>query len=148
MKKYFIIFGLVAALTACAGAGDSAAPATTQNSAASSRPTTGIASLRGAKFEATKDGTKITLNFDDQKDRVYGKVVNNYNSAFTATGNQITFKQMLSTLMMGINAKAMQVEYDYFKFLGDDTPKTFALSGNTLTLTNAAGQSMKFKKVN
>ncbi|MCL2331197.1 MAG: META domain-containing protein [Proteobacteria bacterium] len=148
MKKYLIIFGIVAALTACAGTGDSAAPAASQNPLASARPATGIAALRGAKFETVKNGTKITLSFDDQKDRIYGKVVNNYNSPFTADGNRITFKPMLSTMMMGLNAAAMQAESDYFKFITDGGAKTFSLSGNMLTLTNAAGQSMKFKKVN
>ncbi|MCL2338624.1 MAG: META domain-containing protein [Proteobacteria bacterium] len=100
-------------------------------------------SLRGYECSTNVNGTTITLNFAADADRVSGKVVNTYNGPYEINGKNIKFGVMASTMKMGINANAMQVEYNYFKFL--PTVNTFQLSSNgVLLLISADGKGLRF----
>lgn len=93
-----------------------------------------------------QDETRITLNFDKEKPKLYGKVVNSYNAPYELAGDNIIISRTASTMMMPIG-KAAEVERDYFKFIGTGKPMTYSLNGDTLSITNSAGKEMKFEKV-
>ena len=127
MKFKNIIMGIcVLALTAC---GDNA-----QNPEM----------LKGANFVSAQPGADITLSFDPNEMRVYGSVVNRYNGAYTADGNNIKFEGFASTMMMGEPA-AMQAETEYFQFM--PTVETYELEDGVLTLTSGDGTEIIFTQV-
>lgn len=100
--------------------------------------------LKGGQFITEMNGVNITLNFDPTDMRVYGKIVNNYNGAYQASGDKIEFGPFASTMMMGPEA-AMKVEQNYFVFM--DSAQTYELKDNTLSIKNANGQKITFKKL-
>jgi heat shock protein HslJ len=126
MKKTIAILAL-AALAACAGGADE-------------NP------LKGHEFASRMDGTRITLNFDQEQARLSGKVVNTYNAPYELAGDNIVIKRMSATLMMPIG-KAADVERDYFKFMGDAEPKSYRLENGMLTLTDHDGTEYKFERI-
>ena len=72
--------------------------------------------LKGANFVSAQPGADITLTFDPNEMRVYGRVVNLYNGGYTADGNNIKFEGFASTMMMG-DPQAMETEQEYFQFM-------------------------------
>jgi len=104
--------------------------------------------LQGKNFQTQQDGTKITLNFDKEQPRLFGKVVNTYTAPYEIAGDNITVGMMASTMMMPIG-KAAEVEQNYFKFMSAQEPKQFKLSGNgeTLTIRNNDGKEYRFQRV-
>ena len=72
--------------------------------------------LKGANFISAQPGVDITLSFDPNEMRVYGRVVNLYNGGYTADGDEIKFDGFASTMMMGAPS-AMETEAQYFAFM-------------------------------
>ena len=126
MKKWFYHFVLVLFLSACSYGADSP-------------------NLKGSNFESVVDGVTITLSFDAEEQRAYGKVANRYMSSYEINGSQITFTQAAMTMMMPIG-NAAEVEHNYFKFFND--VKTFELKNDVLILKDSSGKEMRFTKVN
>ncbi|MCL2537998.1 MAG: META domain-containing protein [Alphaproteobacteria bacterium] len=102
--------------------------------------------LRGGEFITTVDGTEITLNFADDADRAFGRVVNTYNAPYEINGRNIRFGPAAATMMMGLDENAMRVEFEYFQFL--NAVETFKLSGNELLLRATDGKEIVFEKLN
>ena len=127
MNKIILSIAAAAALAACAGGG-------------ASNP------LKGHEFATMQDGTRITLNFDKENPRLFGKVVNNYNAQYEVAGDNLIVSKIASTMMMPIG-NAAKTEHEYFKFLGGEEPKAFSLSGGTLTISDHSGKSIKFDKI-
>ena len=101
--------------------------------------------LKGGEFATEMNGVNITLNFDPQNTRVYGKIVNSYNGGYEADGNKIKFTPFASTMMMGPE-NAMKVEQSYFVFM--NTADTYELKDKTLRIKNTDGQEIVFRKMN
>ena len=100
--------------------------------------------LKGANFVSAQPGVDITLSFDPNEMRVYGRVVNLYNGGYTADGNEIKFDGFASTMMMGA-PEAMETETEYFQFM--PTVETYELSDGKLTLIGEGGKEIVFVQV-
>ena len=100
--------------------------------------------LKGMNFVSAQPGVDITLTFDPTEMRVYGRVVNMYNGAYTAEGNEIKFDGFASTMMMGA-PEAMEAETEYFQFM--PTVETYEYSEGKLTLTGKDGKEIVFVEV-
>ena len=100
--------------------------------------------LKGANFVSAQPGVDITLSFDPEDMRVYGSVVNRYNGAYTADGNEIKFDGFASTMMMG-TPEAMETETEYFQFM--PTVETYEYSDGKLTLIGEGSKEIVFVQV-
>ena len=100
--------------------------------------------LKGANFVSAQPGVDITLSFDPEEMRVYGSVVNRYNGAYTAEGDEIKFDGFASTMMMGA-PEAMETETEYFQFM--PTVETYEYSDGKLTLIGEGGKEIVFVQV-
>ena len=100
--------------------------------------------LKGANFVSAQPGVDITLSFDPNEMRVYGRVVNLYNGGYTADGDEIKFDGFASTMMMGA-PEAMETETEYFQFM--PTVETYELSDGKLTLIGEDGKEIIFVQV-
>ena len=100
--------------------------------------------LKGANFVSAQPGVDITLSFDPNEMRVYGRVVNLYNGGYTADGDEIKFDGFASTMMMGA-PEAMETETEYFQFM--PTVETYELSDGKLTLIGEGGKEIVFVQV-
>ena len=124
--KTFAIGACMLSLAAC---GDSAPDA---------------AALRGANFVSNQPGATITLSFEPEEMKAFGRVVNLYNGPYSVDGNKIKFGEMASTMMMG-PMDAMETEQEYFRFLS--TVENYELANGRLVLKDAAGREMVFTQV-
>ena len=100
--------------------------------------------LKGLNFVSAQPGVDITLSFDPNEMRVYGGVVNRYNGAYTADGDEIKFDGFASTMMMGA-PDAMEIETEYFQFM--PTVESYEYSDGKLTLVGADGKEIVFVQV-
>ena len=100
--------------------------------------------LKGANFVSAQPGVDITLSFDPNEMRVYGRVVNLYNGGYTADGDEIKFDGFASTMMMGA-PEAMETETEYFQFM--PTVETYEYSDGKLTLIGEGGKEIVFVQV-
>ena len=100
--------------------------------------------LKGANFISAQPGVDITLSFDPNEMRVYGRVVNMYNGGYDATDDSIKFDGFASTMMMG-EPEAMTVEQEYFQFM--PTVETYEYADGKLTLVGADGKEIIFVQV-
>ena len=100
--------------------------------------------LKGANFVSAQPGVDITLSFDPNEMRVYGRVVNLYNGGYTADADEIKFDGFASTMMMGA-PEAMETETEYFQFM--PTVETYELSDGKLTLIGENGKEIVFVQV-
>ena len=100
--------------------------------------------LKGANFVSAQPGVDITLSFDPNEMRVYGRVVNLYNGGYTADGDEIKFDGFASTMMMGA-PEAMETETEYFQFM--PTVETYEYSDGKLTLIGENGKEIVFVQV-
>ncbi|MDR0726843.1 MAG: META domain-containing protein, partial [Rickettsiales bacterium] len=101
--------------------------------------------LKGQNFITTINGVDVTLSFDANDMRSYGKVVNRYNASYAAdTSGKIGFGPIASTMMMGPEG-AMQAESEYHKFL--ETAQLYKLDGSTLKIKNIEGKQIEFKSL-
>ena len=100
--------------------------------------------LKGANFVSAQPGVDITLSFDPNEMRVYGRVVNLYNGGYSAEDDNIKFDGFASTMMMG-EPEAMAVEQEYFQFM--PTVETYEYSDGKLTLIGNDGKEIVFVQV-
>ncbi len=100
--------------------------------------------LKGANFVSAQPGADITLTFDPNEMRVYGRVVNLYNGGYTANGDNIKFEGFASTMMMG-EPSAMETEQEYFQFM--PMVEKYELSDGKLTLIAGDGKEIVFTQV-
>lgn len=100
--------------------------------------------LKGANFVSAQPSADIVLTFDPNEMRVYGRVVNMYNGAYTADGDEIKFDGFASTMMMGA-PEAMETEQEYFQFM--PTVQKYTLSDGKLTLIANDGKEIIFTQV-
>ena len=100
--------------------------------------------LKGKYFVANQPDATIVLSFAPDEMRVNGKVVNLYNGAYTADGNNIKFDGFASTMMMG-EPNAMAAETEYFQFM--PTVETYELRDGTLVLASGDGTEIVFTMV-
>lgn len=100
--------------------------------------------LKGANFISAQPGVDITLSFDPVEMRVYGGVVNRYNGAYSADGDNIKFDGFASTMMMG-DPDAMEIEQEYFEFM--PTVEHYELADGKLTLIGTDGKEIIFTQV-
>ena len=100
--------------------------------------------LKGANFVSAQPGVDITLSFDPNEMRVYGRVVNLYNGGYSAEDDNIKFDGFASTMMMG-EPEAMAVEQEYFQFM--PTVETYEYSDGKLTLIGEGGKEIVFVQV-
>lgn len=100
--------------------------------------------LKGANFVSENPAVNIVLSFDPTEMRVNGKVVNLYNGAYTANGDNIKFDGFVSTMMMGPQ-DAMVTEQEYFQFM--PTVEKYELVDGQLTLIGADGKEIVFIQV-
>ena len=100
--------------------------------------------LKGANFVSAQPGVDITLSFDPEEMRVYGRVVNLYNGGYTADGDEIKFDGFASTMMLGA-PEAMETETEYFQFM--PTVETYEYSDGKLTLIGNDGKEIVFVQV-
>ena len=100
--------------------------------------------LKGANFISAQPGVDITLSFDPNEMRVYGRVVNLYNGGYTADGDEIKFDGFASTMMMGA-PDAMETESEYFQFM--PTVDTYEYNDGKLTLIGEGGKEIVFVQV-
>ncbi|MBR5625642.1 MAG: META domain-containing protein [Alphaproteobacteria bacterium] len=102
------------------------------------------AMLKGANFVSAQPGADITLSFDPNEMRVYGRVVNMYNGGYTADGDNIKFEGFASTMMMG-EPEAMETEQEYFQFM--PTVVEYELTDGKLTFIGQDGKEIVFTQV-
>ncbi len=100
--------------------------------------------LKGANFVSAQPGVDITLSFDPNEMRVYGRVVNLYNGGYSAEDDNIKFDGFASTMMMG-EPEAMAVEQEYFQFM--PTVETYEYTDGKLTLIGNDGKEIVFVQV-
>lgn len=100
--------------------------------------------LKGLNFVSAQPGVDITISFDPTEMRVYGSVVNRYNGAYTADGDNIKFEGFASTMMMG-EPQAMETEQEYFQFM--PTVEKYTLDEGKLTLIANDGKEIVFTQV-
>ena len=100
--------------------------------------------LKGANFVSAQPGVDITLSFDPNEMRVYGRVVNLYNGGYSAEDDNIKFDGFASTMMMG-EPEAMAIEQEYFQFM--PTVETYEYSDGKLTLIGNDGKEIVFVQV-
>ena len=100
--------------------------------------------LKGANFVSAQPGVDITLSFDPNDMRVYGRVVNLYNGGYSADDDNIKFDGFASTMMMG-DPEAMAIEQEYFQFM--PTVETYDYSDGKLTLIGNDGKEIIFVQV-
>ena len=100
--------------------------------------------LKGVTFVSAQPGADITLTFDAAENRVYGKVVNNYNGAYTADGDNIKFEGFASTMMMG-EPQAMETEQEYFQFM--PMVETYEFADGKLTFVATDGKEIVFTQI-
>ena len=100
--------------------------------------------LKGANFVSENPAVNIVLSFDPTEMRVNGRVVNLYNGAYTADGNNIKFDGFASTMMIGPQ-DAMVTEQEYFQFM--PTVEKYELVDGQLTLIGADGKEIVFIQV-
>ncbi len=85
----------------------------------------------------------ITLSFSDTDNKFSGKAVNNYFGTYTLNGQQITFSQIGSTMMMG-EPSQMTAETTYFQELAQ--VRSFRIANNYLVLILENKKELLFEK--
>ena len=100
--------------------------------------------LKGKYFVANQPDATIVLTFAPDEMRVNGRVVNLYNGAYTADGDNIKFDGFASTMMMG-EPEAMETEQEYFQFM--PTVVEYELADGKLTFIGQDGKEIVFTQV-
>ena len=90
---------------------------------------TSTPSIKGNEFSL--NNANITLAFDKNENKFYGKAVNNYFGVYTLNGANIKLELQGSTMMMG-TPEEMTKETKYFNDLNGVS--SYSINGNTLTL--------------
>jgi len=131
-KTMLLVVGMAAylSLAACASAGSQAEGELTGKVWA-------LDSLNGA---APVPGSTVTAEFTEDG-KVGGSAgCNSYSGSYTVSGNSIEFTQSMASTMMACEELIMAQETAYFQALA--AAKSFAMKGDQLTLTDAAGKAL------
>ncbi len=95
------------------------------------------------KLRNAKNGAEITLGFDGEENRYFGRAaINRYFGTYKTEGNKLTLGMSGSTMMAGPEP-LMAAERDYLQFLPQVA--TYRLDGNRLILSKANGESLVFE---
>lgn len=99
--------------------------------------------LKGKNFKTQDSETKmeITLGFDKEAPRYFGKAVNNYFGNYEQKDNKLTFSPAGAT-MMAAPVPLMKAESEYFAFLA--TVESFEIKGKQLILSGKDGKKIAF----
>lgn len=100
-------------------------------------------SLNGSTYVLKNGSMPVTLGFDANEKRYFGKAVNNYFGPYEINGSNITFKAGGATMMMGA-PEEMEAERAYLIDLSNVT--SYQARGDNLTLTLKNGKELKFEK--
>ena len=90
---------------------------------------TSVPSIKGKEFSL--NDANITLAFDKNENKFYGKAVNNYFGVYSLNGENIKLELQGSTMMMGA-PEEMDEEVKYFNTLNKVT--AYTLTDKVLTL--------------
>lgn len=127
MKKYLLILFVIAlAVSACTTEGAGAAPSLTGDWKLSSY---GPADAQTPVVEDVEAG----LTFNEDGTVTGNSGCNGLGGTYTVEGDQVTFSEVVSTLM-ACDDPRMEQEDAFQQVLADTA--TFRIEGNTLTLTN------------
>ena len=96
------------------------------------------------KLSSAPANMEITLGFDANEPRFYGKAVNNYFGSYTLEGQKLTFSPVGATMMAG-PIEMMEAESAYLQNL----PKVnaYSVDGSKLTLTGDNGLKLEFDEI-
>ena len=100
-------------------------------------------SLNGKAFQLQIDETPVLIAFDENENRYFGKIVNNYFGNYTKNGQQISFQPAGATMMMGPE-KSMKAEQKWFETLPQIT--SYSQTKNSLIFTLKDGSQLKLNK--
>ncbi|MDR1693974.1 MAG: META domain-containing protein [Lactobacillaceae bacterium] len=96
------------------------------------------------KMLNTPNDVNVTISFDAEENRYFGKVVNNFFGLYMAEGNDIAFAPAASTMMMGIG-EAMDVEREVLQNLLEI--RSYKFDGGKLIFNLEGGRTLEFKKI-
>jgi len=109
-------------------------------------PTGKSSALPGTKWElvtlngaAPVEGTSVTLFFGEDNKAGGNASCNTYSGSYKVAGSNLTFEQMMST-MMACEPAINEQEQEYLKVLGET--KSYEVIGGNLTLKDASGNSL------
>ena len=124
MKKILYLFSFLFLLSACGNANKTFVD-------------------NGYKLRNAPNGAEITLGFDGQESRFFGRApINRYFGTYKTEGNKLSFGAVGSTMMAGPEP-LLAAERDYLQFLPQVA--TYRLDGNLLILSKANGESLIFE---
>lgn len=96
------------------------------------------------KLRNAKNGADITLGFDGEENRYFGRAaINRYFGTYKTEGNKLDLGAAGSTMMAGPEPLLAAERY-YLEFLPQ--VKTYRLDGNLLILSKANGESLIFER--
>ncbi len=126
MKKILYLFSFLFLLSACGNANKTFVD-------------------NGYKLRNAPNGAEITLGFDGQESRFFGRApINRYFGTYKTEGNKLSFGAVGSTMMAGPE-HLLAAERDYLQFLHQIT--TYRLDNNLLILSKENGESLVFERV-
>lgn len=95
------------------------------------------------KLRNAKNGADITLGFNGEENRYFGRsAINRYSGTYKTEGNKLNLGMAGSTMMAGPEP-LLAAERDYLQFLPQVA--TYRLDGNLLILSKANGESLIFE---
>ncbi len=91
-----------------------------------------------------QNDVNVTLGFDKEQSKFYGKIVNNFFGSYKLDGQKINFGPVGSTMMMGA-PEEMEAETNFLQIL----PKieSYSFNGNNLILKTNNGQELGFREI-
>lgn len=124
MKKILVMFMALFMLAACSKDSDS---------------------FKGKMYKLTSAPTnmEITIGFDDNNNRFFGKALNNYFGTYTIEGTDMVFGAIATTMMAGPE-EMMSAESNYLGFLPNVS--SFKLDGKKLSLIAGSGDELVFEE--
>ena len=104
------------------------------------------ASLKGKEYKMKDavNNAEITLGFDANENRYFGRVINNYFGQYTIEGETIKFGPAGATMMAGPQ-NLMEAESQYLTTLPN--VNSFVLDGKVLTLKTSDGKELVFEEI-
>lgn len=95
------------------------------------------------KLTTSPSDMNITLGFDENENRFFGKALNNYFGSYSIDGNEMIFGAIGTTMMAGPE-NMMQAESNYLAALPN--VNGYSLSGKKLVLKTSAGEELIFEE--
>ena len=95
------------------------------------------------KMVSAPENMEITIGFEADGDRFFGKALNNYFGTYKSEGNEFIFSAVGTTMMAGPEAM-MNAEREYFGALPEIN--AYKLSGKELILKTSDGKELVFEE--